>query len=398
MKLVDEGDLYDRLQRLLAVSTSVDIAMAWIRCGGPLNAILDFAKAHPGRLRVLCGVNGFLTQPKALSQLRETAQLKIAYGTSGKKLHSKMFLFHGPAATVVWVGSANLTESAFSVNRELVCEVQDDGSGGGIFDAYWNEFEAPDTDWLKKYAALCEQMPSPPPAVVPNLDAPRGRRAVSEDWIAFVAKLRSKSEQRLEWIAGQLPHVTHIGLSNWQQLSKPEAEKLLGIAKGYGGLGRLKGAGVVKNIFYEPSWKNLRTREAIETALTVIPLDPLAPAFEPMVKRAFDLVTSLDKVSVATVTRLLAIRHPDRFVSVNGASVAGLSQLSGIPQTDLHTSAGYVALIRWVMSQPWWATADPEDETSIYWRQRAALLDILVYAGDTTKGMEPEDDYLADEE
>lgn len=55
------------------------------------------------------------------------------------------------------------------------------------------------------------------------------------------------------WIAGQLPEVTQIGLSDWQQLSKTGAEKLLGIAKTYGALGRLKGAGVVKNIFYEPS-------------------------------------------------------------------------------------------------------------------------------------------------
>jgi hypothetical protein len=117
-----------------------------------------------------------------------------------------------------------------------------------------------------------------------------------------------------------------------------------------------------------------------------------------MIKRAFDLITSLNRVNVATVSRLLAVRHPDRFVSVNKASIAGLSQLSGISQTDLHTSAGYVALIRWVMSQPWWSAPDPQDETSLYWRQRAALLDILTYAGDPSKGTESEVDYDVNDE
>ena len=141
MKLIDEGGLYDRMQELLAMSTSVDIAMAWVRCGKPLDAILSFAKAHPGKLRVLCGVNGFLTEADALFQLHETGQLKIAYGTSGMKLHSKMFLFRDYTSTTAWVGSANLTDSAFSLNRELVCEFQDNGTGEKIFEAYYTTKE-----------------------------------------------------------------------------------------------------------------------------------------------------------------------------------------------------------------------------------------------------------------
>jgi hypothetical protein len=390
--------LYDRLQELLASAASVDIAMAWIRCGRPLDALLAFGKSRPGKLRVLCGVNGFLTEPAALLLLQEAAQLKIAYGTSGRKFHSKMYLFHEASASTVWVGSANLTASAFSVNRELVCETVDDGSASLIFEAYWKEFESPDAGWLQKYADLCGQVPPAPAAGLPNLGAPQGKPPVSEDWKTYVARLRSKNRTRLDWVAGQLPEVTQIGLSDWQTLSKADAEKLLGIAKTYGALGRMQGAGVVKNIFYEPSWKNLATRKKIEDALNVIPPNPSAPAFEPMIKRAFELITGLDRVSVATVSRLLAVRHPDRFVSVNKASIAGLSLLSGISQTDLHTSDGYVALIRWVLQQPWWSVPDPQDETSLYWRQRAALLDILAYSGDPSKGTQSEGDYEADDE
>ena len=98
------------------------------------------------------------------------------------------------------------------------------------------------------------------------------------------------------------------------------------------------------------------------------------------------------------MSRLLAVRHPDRFVSVNKASIAGLSLLSGISQTDLHTSDGYVTLIRWVLQQPWWSVPDPQDETSPYWRQRAALLDILAYSADPSEGTQSEGDYEADDE
>jgi PLD-like domain len=239
-------------------------------------------------------VNGFLTEPAALLLLQEAAQLKIAYGTSGRKFHSKMYLFHEASASTVWVGSANLTASAFSVNRELVCETMDDGSASLIFEAYWKEFESPDAGWLQKYADLCGQMPPAPAAGLPILGAPQGKPPVSEDWKTYVARLRSKNRTRLDWIAGQLPEVTQIGLSDWQTLSKVDAEKLLGIAKTYGALGRMQGAGVVKNIFYEPSWKNLATRKKIEDALNVIPPNPSAPAFEPMIKRAFELITGLD--------------------------------------------------------------------------------------------------------
>jgi hypothetical protein len=397
MKLIDEGGLYDRMQDLLSMSTSVDIAMAWVRCGQPLDAILNFAKAHPGKLRVLCGVNGFLTEADALLRLHETASLKIAYGTSGKKLHSKMFLFRDSTSTTAWVGSANLTESAFSVNRELVCEFQDDGTADKIFEAYWGEFGSPDAEWVAKYSEMSGHLPSSSTTDRPTLEAPNVRRPISEDWLAYVSKLSSHNQSRLEWIAERLPEVTQIGLSNWQELSKSDAKKLLGNAKGYGGLGRLKGAGIVTNIFYESSLKNLKTRKEIEAALNVIPIDPSAPAFEPMLKRAYDLITNLNSVNFATVTRLLAVRNPDRFVSVNGASIAGLSQMSGITQKNLHTSDGYVALTRWVMHQPWWSTADPQDETSIYWRQRAAMLDILAYDGEVSKGMESDDDHVIDE-
>ncbi len=390
-KLLDEKVLLYRLQALLVASTHVDIAMAWIRRGNALDAVLAFASANPGRVRVVCGVNAYLTAPEALMQLNDSTQLKIAYGTSGQKLHAKLLIFKTQQSSIVWVGSANLTDAAFSTNREIVCEFADDGSAGELFKNYWQEFRTPDTDWPNKYAERCKQMPLDPPTSIRHLDAPVDP-FISEEWAAYALSLRSRDEQRLKWLSGHLPEVTEIALSDWQTLNKANAEKLLGIAAGYGGLGTLIGAGVVKNIFFEDSWTNLQTRAKIRSALDAVPLDHLAPAFEKMLQRAYETVTSLPGIDVATVTRLLSLMRPDRFVSVNGASIAGLSQLSGISQTDLKTSTGYVELIRWVTQRAWWSVPKPEGDTGAYWNQRAALLDILAYRGDSSRRMKPEEE------
>ena len=115
----------------------------------------------------------------------------------------------------LWIGSANLTESAFSDNRELVCETIDDGAGVEVFNSYWSEFTAPDDSWLSDYASRSYFVPPNPNEVVPQLPAPEARPAASEDWSAYVARLRAKNPSRLDWIANQLAEVTTIGLRDW---------------------------------------------------------------------------------------------------------------------------------------------------------------------------------------
>jgi len=89
----------------------------------------------------------------------------------------------------------------------------------------------------------------------------------------------------------------------------------------------------------------------------------------------------LDGFGPAAATRLLTLACPDRLVSVNSASVAGLAALSGMKQT---TSGGltnnYEELLNWVHRQPWFNARQPDNswERRI-WDCRAALLDAFVY-------------------
>lgn len=185
--------------------------MAWIRRAKALSVLLDFARARCQKVRVLCGVNGFLTEPEALSAIRSCCDLKIAYGTAGIKFHTKMFVFHEPALARLWIGSANLTESAFSTNREGVSETVDDGSGVRLFKRYWAEFNSPDDAWINDYAtayaglsASSKQVEPPHPKSQP----------VAPAWNSYVQSLRRKNSPRLDWIANQLGEVTSIALKD----------------------------------------------------------------------------------------------------------------------------------------------------------------------------------------
>jgi hypothetical protein len=77
---------------------------------------------------------------------------------------------------------------------------------------------------------------------------------------------------------------------------------------------------------------------------------------------------------------------------------AGQHRLNMPTHVPIKTQSEYVALNRWVMNQPWWSAPDPQDETSLHCGQRAALLDILTYSGDPSKGTRFEGDYDDDDE
>ena len=95
---------------------------------------------------------------------------------------------------------------------------------------------------------------------------------------------------------------------------------------------------------------------------------------------AVDTIVRLPRFSMATATRLLTLARPDRAVSINGASKAGLARLTGRTQYWISEPRNYGMLLRWVYAQRWYQSPVPADtgEASL-WQARAALLDVLAY-------------------
>lgn len=212
------------------------------------------------------------------------------------------------------------------------------------------------------------------------------------DWEAYVALLQ---QQDAVWAR----HRDNISLSSylrcledaqavlslptWDDLSHREATILLGLGTQYGPhglLGSLRGAGIVKATFMQdvPEYRRvrLRIREVVQAAMGAT----TTADFLRCAQTAVDTIVRLPRFSMATATRLLALARPDRAVSINGASKAGLARLAGRSPCWISKSQNYGTLLRWVYAQRWYQSPVPSDAgEAALWRARAALLDALAY-------------------
>jgi len=150
----------------------------------------------------------------------------------------------------------------------------------------------------------------------------------------------------------------------------------------YGLLGSMQGAGIAKNVFLEPTPKNVKTRQAIQDALVMLRNVPLSSSLPLMARKAHEVITNREGFDVGVATRLLALARPEVLVSVNSESVERLAQWSGLPPAAIKTSAGYEKLVKWIMGGKWWNCPAPEDAREREaWSFRAALIDGLIYEG-----------------
>lgn len=174
-----------------------------------------------------------------------------------------------------------------------------------------------------------------------------------------------------------------LSLPSWDELSHREATILLGLGTQYvphGLLGSLRGAGIVKATFMQdiPEYRHIRIR--IRDAILAAREAETIMDFIRCAQTAVDTIVRLPRFSMATATRLLTLARPDRAVSINGASKAGLARLTGRTQYWISEPRNYGMLLRWVYAQRWYQSPVPADAGEAgLWRARAALLDVLAY-------------------
>lgn len=145
-----------------------------------------------------------------------------------------------------------------------------------------------------------------------------------------------------------------LSLPSWDELSHREATILLGLGMQYGPhglLGSLRGAGIVKATFMQdiPEYRHIRIR--IRDAILAAREAETIMDFIRCAQTAVDTIVRLPRFSMATATRLLTLARPDRAVSINGASKAGLARLTGRTQYWISEPRNYGMLLRWVYAQ-----------------------------------------------
>ena len=95
---------------------------------------------------------------------------------------------------------------------------------------------------------------------------------------------------------------------------------------------------------------------------------------------AFERLVALKGLGAGISTRLLTLARPDRFVSLNNASKAGLADIYGLAPATIEQPRNYGLLLEKIYGQDWFREPAPEDarERTISW-MRVALLDSFVY-------------------
>ena len=183
-----------------------------------------------------------------------------------------------------------------------------------------------------------------------------------------------------------------VRLPDWTNLTQRECYILRGFGQeekeegDWGLLGTLKGAGRVVRVFNPVNMPDVRP---IRTQLCGYVNQVLNSDDNEVAQNAHSVVQKIMKNSekfygfgAAAATRLLTLARPDRLVSVNGQSAAGLGKLSGLPTGRDPLAKHYEELLNWVYEQPWFNAPQPDDplERTI-WHSRTALLDAFVYEG-----------------
>ena len=407
MAVITSGELLNRFEERLRDCDGADIAVAWATHCPAIEKLRGFCD-RGGELRIVVGIDGSVTDPTTLLDLRGFSKLRVgsARRPATGLFHPKYYCFRNSSSNTVWVGSANLTGGGFGRNEELVLECAGDAESRAWFDALWSSLPANPDRAIAAYARDWQPRPegerrgsrsgrsrNGPPPVAERLDA-------DWSWDDFMANLRAKHEAMLAaatkdgagkpeepWsVFGEYRswmHTIRVGravarLRSWRNLKPWQAAVLVGQSP-WGALGTLKGAGKAYSMITGNAGGDADVRAGILRHLR----STGAAGAEPMrtgVQALAGIRESGPRIGPGVATRLLALARPDRYVSLNGASRRGLAECSGLPRTTLDRRYG--DLLAWVYSSNWYRAARPTDalEGEI-WDYRAALVDAFVYDG-----------------
>ena len=384
--LITEDDILPRFMEHLSWATEIDLATAWATSHDGLRALQRHRP--PPDVRAVVGRWGNLTDPLALRMLATIGRLRGP--DAGRHFHPKVFIFRGGGKSVAWVGSANFTAGGFGMNDEAVFETSDTESVQEWFDDLWKHTDPIDAAAIDAYAQVRRNDPppqAPRPPITLDLDPLQMLEGVT-DWQSYVAALEQCDawwSHHHSWsVLGEqgswreTAEVLHdvVAQPNWDELDQYDRLRLLGLTRGedWALFGRMRPP-ALDTVFGADL-------EAIQdTMLSVVAAAD--NAFPQFAFESYRALRDIEGVGPGIATRLLTLARPNRFVSVNSASTAGLAASFGLAPSTLGNPSNYARLLTAIYEQDWYRTPAPRNarERAI-WRIRAALLDSFVYDTD----------------
>lgn len=393
-------------EKKLVSAKRVDIASAWATFGPALDSLCAARKERRVKIRAMIGTFGNATDPDALVKLREIGKLCVIAG--GKALfHPKVYIFWNDEKSSVWIGSANCTRAGFGRNEEAVYETGNYQEAAAWFEKRWKELGGPSpASAIDKYRIRRRRQGVSRAAAQLAGQPEQGQRSRAEllegagSWAEYVTALERCDElwadEGAYWtVLGEECSYVHTieegkrlaHRRSWLGLTDQERTILLGLRDGVDGvwglLGSLIAAGDVKGVFNrsrEAVNRRIlnRVRNAVETVI-----DAPDESFPGIAVKALERIHREGGFNHGTATRLLALARPDRLISVNKGSRAGLAaafDFKARKGTTLGRPKNYGLLLEKLYEKPWYCDQPGRSKQSRrLWSMRAALVDSFVY-------------------
>ena len=386
--LINQENIQQRFNENLEWATGIDLATAWATPGAGLRSLQARARARPFEIRAVVGLWNKVTKPDALTDLADIGELHTV--DESRNFHPKIYVFRGPVRSVAWIGSSNFTARGFGMNEEVLFETSDTEAVERWFHQLWEQCGPLDEAAIAIYAeSYAESRANHPPRPA-GVDGPKLSHTPMQllegvdDWKSYVSALKqcnqwwkgqyewSVLEEQYSWSETIQDLNSLVNRPNWRTLTDDDKKRLLGIRKdSWALLGRMRPK-ALKTVFDHNC-------EEMQNAVRLIG-DAADADFPRVAIEAYETLTGLKEVGSGIATRLLTLARPDRFVSLNGKSAAGLAKSFGLARSTLGKPRNYGSLLEKICSQTWFREPAPKDahEETICW-MRAALLDCFVY-------------------
>ncbi len=402
--LLDDKAICKAMSQSAKTAVSVRVLAAWATMGAGLNCLSSCTAA---RKEAIIGTRFSVTEPEALHGLiRQGFDLRILHSLrGGGTFHPKVYLFECPDGTwTALVGSANLTDAAFSRNAEVMVELSLTNEGAAdlnaLFDGHWKSAHPGKItdEWFERYKEGYEAAKQKRAQDIAKAERPKNsplkrstaspktsqlQGLMKSDWAGYVRRLAVRKDLGDRFLdGGRSSYLRTLSLtgpilrSGLAEAEHEDISRAMGRSDYCGWLGTVhlisgRGAKIYRDRalralvdrYLEPLWELRGEHQSLEAG-----------------RAAFASLGKIDGFGPGFITRMLTLARPDLFYSLNAASVDGLASLFGIPKARLRTWEGYEEGLKIVFATQWYNSPSPTDNKMKHlWDARVALLDAYAY-------------------
>lgn len=378
-----------------------DWAVAW--AGGNHDAFKVLQRHRIKIRRIVVGTHFHQTSPEFIEVFAKTPSVRFRLDQEGLNgvFHPKLYMFSNSETD--WeavIGSANFTRGAFVHNVEHAILISSDDEADGVsytdlvseVDHLWaqgrqftnDEFSAYRLRWARNRRFLNR-------VAGHTINHNRVGSIYDSDflslsWNGYLNALRDHREKFFEKRLVILHETRRIWTAepSFAKLGKEERKQICGTASEKVLPWRLFGS-----MLNERNFKaTLREENAhFLAAPDLIPLtgevaEEHYTAFIEELARAFGK-NAEEFGKLAGATRILCLRRPDYFVSVNQKNRNGLFKKLGVLPRAVTIQSYWDTIVAPLIDTPWWQSERPatDRESQTVWDGRVAMVDALFYEG-----------------